>query len=91
MYFAVPSAEQAMSGWSFGAFAALLSGFAQSYAWNSAASLSVTQERSLASVGSAVGVELSPGSGLGYGVELPSSPTNSLVAAVVYRTGRNSS
>lgn len=47
----------------------------------------MTQERSLASVGSAVGVELSPGSGLGYGVELLSSPTNSLAAAVVYRTG----
>ena len=83
MNFAVSSGEQAITGSSFGALDGSLDGLAQSYAWNSAASLSVTHDRSLASVGSAVGSAFSEGSGLGYGVELPSSPTNSVLAAVV--------
>lgn len=89
MYFADPSASQVIRGSSCGACAGSLSSASQLYASISAYILSVTQLRSLGSVGSAVGSSASVGSGVGYGVDSPSSPTKVVAGFEAYSTGRS--
>ncbi len=89
MYLAWPFTSHVISGWSLGAFAGSLSGLAQSYARNSACSLGVIHAMSLPFVGDAVGVASSEGSGVGYGVSLPSSPTKVVTGAPVNSTARS--
>ncbi len=91
MYFACPFTSQVIIGWSAGACAGLLGGLLQSYARNSACRAGVMYAGSLALVGDAVGVAGRLGSGVGYGVELPSCPTNDVAGAPVKSTGRSCS
>src|SRR5947208_3437821 len=90
-YLTVPWSSQVMSGLSVGAALRLAFLFdAHEYASNWACSAGVTHARSLPFVGLLVGVDCSPGAGVGAGVDLPSAPTTSLVGPPAISTGRKS-